>query len=80
LLVSARVGSAARLLVFGTPPYWSLILKPTFRSGNSVLVLLVLASSCPSGQGVTLHKIVTAIGGGVSVAKAQRLWKAVVGP
>jgi hypothetical protein len=45
LLVSARAGSAARLLVFGTPPYWNLIVKPTFTSGNSVLVLLVLASS-----------------------------------
>jgi hypothetical protein len=39
-----------------------------------------LQDECPSGQGVTLHKIVTTIGGGVSVAKAQRLWKAVVGP
>jgi hypothetical protein len=26
-------GSAARLLVFGTPPYWSLILKPTIYIG-----------------------------------------------
>jgi hypothetical protein len=33
LLVSARAGSAARLLVFGTPPYWSLILKPTIYIG-----------------------------------------------
>jgi hypothetical protein len=40
-----RAGSAACLLVFGTPPYWSLIFKPTFTFGNSVLVLLVLASS-----------------------------------
>jgi hypothetical protein len=45
LLVSARAGPAARLLVFGTPPYWGFIFKPTFTSGNSVLVLLVLASS-----------------------------------
>ena len=45
MLVSARAGSAARLLVFGTSPYWSLIVKPTFTYGNSVLVVLVLASS-----------------------------------
>jgi hypothetical protein len=45
LLVSARAGSVACLLVFGTPPYWSLIFKLTFTYDNSVLVLLVLASS-----------------------------------
>jgi hypothetical protein len=87
LLVRARAGSVVRLLIFGTPPYWRLSLKPTFTSGNSVLVLFVLTSSsiacrtsAPSGQGVALHKIVTDIGGGVSVAKAQHPWKAVVGP
>jgi hypothetical protein len=34
----------------------------------------------PSGRGVALHKIVTTIRRGVSVAKAQHLWKAIVGP
>jgi hypothetical protein len=42
LPVNARAGSAARLLVFGTPRHWRLSLKPSFTSSNSVLVLLFL--------------------------------------
>ena len=51
-----------------------------------LLVLLVLACSSiacrnyPSGLVDRLHKITTAIGGGVSVAKARHPWMVVVGP
>jgi hypothetical protein len=42
LPLNARAGSVGRLLVFGTPRYWRLSLKPSFTSSNSVLVLLFL--------------------------------------
>ena len=77
MLVSARAGSAARLLVSGTPPYLRLSLKLSSTSSNSVLAILVLASSSIACRmsalvvGDALHKITTAVGGGVSVAKAQ---------
>ena len=77
MLVSARAGSAARLLVFGTPPYLRLSLKLSSTSSNLVIAILVLSSSsiaCRTSalvDGDALHKIATAVGGGVSVAKAQ---------
>ena len=45
-----------------------------------LLVLQLLAGQEPSWLVVVLHKIAATIGGGVSVAKAQRPWMAVVGP
>jgi hypothetical protein len=71
LLVSTRAGSAVRLLVFRTPLHWRLSLKPSFTFSNYVLVQLVLVGSSIARRtsalvpGVTLHKIMTAIRGGI---------------
>ena len=60
-------------------------MKRSSTSSNSILDILVLASSsiaCRTSALVAsdvLHKIATAVGGGVSVAKAQHPWMVVVG-
>jgi hypothetical protein len=80
LPVNVRAGSATHLLVFGNPRHWRLSLKPSFTSSNSVLVCdssIACRTGAPSGW-LSRRKITATIGGGVSVAKAQRPWIVVV--